>query len=102
MNPRRRGGEVHVAAAVVEEAVDAQGAAGLEVAEELGIHRVLDVPDVDALLEGVVRSVAVQEGDALLQGGDHEAVGHLDLEGDLARLIRARDELQVLRFRGGR
>ncbi len=98
--PRGRGGEMHVAAAVVEEPVDAQVAAGLEVTEELGIHRVLDVPDVHAFLKGVVRLVAVEEGDPLLQGRDHEAVGHLYLRGHLTRLVGTGNELQVLRFAG--
>ena len=85
-----------VAAAVIVEAVHPAHAATVPLRQLLGIHRVLDVPDDDALLERVAPLGAVQEGQRAAQGRDHEAAGHLDLGRALALERRPVDELDVV------
>ena len=91
---------MHVAAAVVVEAVHAAHAATVPLRQLLGIHRVFDVPDDDALLERVAPLGAVQPGQRATQGRDHDAAGHLDLGRTLAGKVRPGDELQIVGLGG--
>jgi len=55
-------GKVKVAASTVEEAMYSAHSAAVPLRELLGSDRVADVPDDDALLEGVFPLAAVQPG----------------------------------------
>ena len=91
--------QMRIAASVVEEAVHAESAARFPMRKPPWLGRVFDVPDVDALLVGVLPGRAVQEREGLLQGGDHEATRDLELQRDLAGLLRSGNKPEVVRSR---
>src|SRR6516162_689309 len=73
-------GGVDPGAAVVEVAVGARAAAD-PLPEELGPVGLADVPDEEPVLRLGVRAGEGQAGRRVLQRGDHDAVGDLDLDG---------------------